>query len=59
MRFMRIIFGVIFVGLGLFMLVAVLRQGGANEGQAVIAPLGLMGAGAVAISSGSRKPKKW
>lgn len=59
MRFMRIVFGVIFVGLGVLMLVVVLRQGGANEGQAMIAPLGLMGAGALSISSGGRKPKKW
>lgn len=57
MRFMRVAFGVLFVGLGFLMLVAVLRQGGANEGQAMLGPLGLMGAGALSISSGrKRKP---
>ena len=59
MKLIQVIFGVIFVGLGLFMLVVVLRQGGANEGQAMLGPLGLMGAGALSIASGRRKPKKW
>ncbi len=59
MKAMRIVFGVVFVGLGLFMLVVVLRQGGANEGQAMLGPLGLMGAGALSIASGRRKEKKW
>ena len=56
MRVMRIAFGALFVGAGLLMLIVVLRQGGMNEGQAMIGPLALMGAGAVAISS-SRKRK--
>ena len=56
MRFMRMAFGALFVGAGLLMLVVVLRQGGLNEGQAMIGPLALMGAGALAISS-SRKRK--
>ena len=57
MRVMRIGLGALFVIAGLMMLVLVLRQGGANEGQAMISPLALMGAGAVAVSSGrKRKP---
>ena len=56
MRFMRTAFGALFVAGGLLMLVVVLRQGGLNEGQAMIGPLALMGAGALAISS-SRKRK--
>lgn len=56
MRVMRITFGALFVAAGLLMLIVVVRQGGMNESQAVIGPLALMGAGAVAISS-SRKRK--
>jgi hypothetical protein len=57
MRVMRMAFGAIFVVLGLLMLFVVLRQGGMNEGQAMMGPLALMGAGALAISSGrKRKP---
>jgi hypothetical protein len=57
MRVVRMAFGAIFVGAGLLMLVVVLRQGGMNEGQAMMGPLALMGAGALAISSGrKRKP---
>lgn len=55
-RFMRIAFGALFVAAGLLMLVVVLRQGGMNEGQAMMGPLALVGAGALAISS-SRKRK--
>jgi hypothetical protein len=57
MRFMRILFGALFVGAGLLMLIVVLRQGGMNEGQAMVGPLALMGAGALSISSArKRKP---
>lgn len=57
MRFVRIVFGVLFVVAGLMALVVVLRQGGSNEGQAMIGPLALMGAGALSISSvRKRKP---
>jgi hypothetical protein len=57
MRAMRAVFGAVFVALGLVMLVVVLRQGGSNEGQAMMGPLALMGAGALSISSArKRKP---
>ena len=56
MRVMRAVLGAVFVVIGLLMLVVVLRTGGMNEGQAMIGPLALMGAGALAISS-SRKRK--
>lgn len=57
MRIMRIVFGALFVGAGLLMLVVVLRQGGADAGRAVMGPLGLIGAGALSISSArKRKP---
>jgi hypothetical protein len=57
MRFVRMALGALFVAAGLLMLVVVLRTGGMNESQAMIGPLALMGAGAVAISSGrKRKP---
>ena len=57
MRVMRVALGAIFVIVGLLMLVVVLRTGGMNEGQAMMGPLALMGAGALAISSGrKRKP---
>ncbi|HYD86560.1 MAG TPA: hypothetical protein VEA80_03730 [Vitreimonas sp.] len=53
---MRVAFGALFVLLGLAMLVVVLRRGGPDASQAMIGPLALMGAGALAISS-SRKRK--
>ena len=57
MRLFRIVFGVLFVALGLLMLVVALRQGGPNVDQVVIGPLALMGAGALSISSArKRKP---
>jgi len=56
MRLMRVAFGALFVLLGLAMLVVVLRRGGPDASQAMIGPLALMGAGALAISS-SRKRK--
>jgi hypothetical protein len=57
MRIVRMAFGALFVAAGLLTLVVVLRTGGMNEGQAMVGPLALMGAGAVAISSGrKRKP---
>ncbi len=58
MKTLRIVVGAVFVLIGVAMLVAVLRQG-ANSPQAIIAPLALMGAGALAISSARRKPKQW
>jgi len=57
MRVIRIAFGALFVIAGLLGFIIVLRQGGMNEGQAMIGPLALMGAGALAISSArKRKP---
>jgi hypothetical protein len=55
MRFVRIAFGAFFVVAGLMMLVVVLRSPGVNEGQAMMGPLALMGAGALAISSGAKR----
>jgi hypothetical protein len=57
----QIAFGALFVGLGALMLFLMIRDG-ANDGgtgQALLAPLGLMSAGALAIASARRKPKKW
>ncbi|MEZ6022481.1 MAG: hypothetical protein R3C16_03475 [Hyphomonadaceae bacterium] len=54
--------GAFFVLLGCVMLIAILRSGdtsGAMPGQALLAPLGLIGAGALAITSARRPPKKW
>lgn len=55
MRLFRILFGILFVGLGLLMLVVVLRQGGPTVDQAMIGPLALMGAGALSISSARKR----
>jgi hypothetical protein len=56
---LQILFGAIFVILGAALLVLALRDRGASAGEAMIGPLALMGAGALAISSARRKPKKW
>lgn len=61
MKAVQFVFGVVFIVLGLAMLFLIFRDG-ANDGgtgQAWLAPLGLMGAGALAISHARRKPKKW
>lgn len=63
MKFLQIAFGLIIVGLGVMMLVIVLRggadaSGGANAGQAIIAPLSLIGVGALAISAARKKKKR-
>jgi hypothetical protein len=54
-------FGVLFIVLGGMMLLLVLRDGGngGNAGQAALAPLGLISAGALAIAAARRKPKQW
>ncbi len=54
-------FGALFIGLGLLMLVVIVRDGGADggSGQAALLPLGLIGAGAMSISRARRPPKKW
>lgn len=60
MKFVRIGFGAVMIALGLAMLVMVFRSDtGGDRGQAIIAPLGLMGAGALAISAARKPPKKW
>lgn len=61
MKIIQIGFGVVIVVLGLMMLVVVLRDGGndGGTGQAVVAPLGLIGAGALAISAARKQKKKW
>ncbi len=58
---LQIGFGALFVVLGALMLFLVLRDGGndGGTGQAALAPLGLISAGALAIASARRKPKKW
>lgn len=54
-------FGVLFIALGLLMLFVILRDGGndGGTGQAMLLPLGLIGAGAMSISNARRKPKQW
>ena len=59
---LQIGFGAFFIVLGVMMLVLVLRGGSGNSGvpgQAALAPLGLISAGALAIAAARRKPKKW
>ena len=59
-KFLAIGFGALMVGIGVLMLVATFRaDAGVDRGEAIIAPLGLIGAGAVAISSSRKPPKKW
>ncbi|WP_395645750.1 hypothetical protein [Terricaulis sp.] len=59
MKFFQIAIGAVIVLLGAMMLFVVLRDGGhdGGTGQAIMAPLGLIGAGALAISA-ARKRKK-
>lgn len=59
MKFFQIAFGAVIVVLGLMMLWVVLRDGGhdGGSGQAIMAPLALVGAGAFAISA-ARKRKR-
>lgn len=60
MKMLQIVFGAVFVALGAVMLLLVFRDAPAAEaGQAAIGPLALVGAGALAISTARRKPKKW
>jgi len=61
LKVLQVIFGVLFIGAGLMMLWVILRDGGndGGTGQAWLAPLGLIGAGALSISHARRKPKKW
>lgn len=58
---LQIAFGAIFVIVGIVMLIVIVRDGGQDggTGQAALAPLGLMAAGALAISHARRPPKKW
>lgn len=58
MKILQFVFGALFIALGLAMLVLALREGG-GDGQAWLAPLGLIGAGVLAISHARRKPRKW
>ena len=57
----QIAFGAVFIVLGAMMLFLVIRDGGndGGTGQAALAPLGLISAGALAIANARRKPKKW
>ena len=60
MKFLRIGFGVLMIALGVMMLVVVIRSdSNGDRTQAIIAPLGLVGAGALAISAARKPPKKW
>jgi hypothetical protein len=62
MKVVQLVLGAAFIALGLVMLFLVFRDGGGaagNSGQAWLAPLGLIGAGALSISHARRKPKKW
>lgn len=61
MKFFQIAIGAVIVALGVMMLVVVLRDGGHDNGsgQALMAPLGLIGAGALAISAARKQKKKW
>jgi hypothetical protein len=54
-------FGALFIALGAVMLFVIFRDGGngGGTGQAALAPLGLISAGALAIANARRKPKKW
>jgi hypothetical protein len=60
-KLFQIGFGLLFIALGGLMLVMVIRNGAhdSGTGQAIIGPLALVGAGALAISVAQRKPKKW
>jgi hypothetical protein len=60
-RALQLIVGLVFVALGAAMLILLVRDGGGagGAGQAAIGPLALIGAGALAISTARRKPKKW
>lgn len=59
-KFFAIGFGALMVAIGLLMLVVMFKtDAGGDRGQAIIAPLGLIGAGALAISSSRKPPKKW
>ncbi|MDX2276443.1 MAG: hypothetical protein NW206_13415 [Hyphomonadaceae bacterium] len=60
MKLIRIGFGGLMIVLGVMMLVLVFRADTAGDrSQAMIGPLALMGAGALAISSARKPPKKW
>lgn len=60
MKALRIGFGALMVVLGVMMLVVVVRSDAPGDrSQAIIAPLALMGAGALAISAARKPPKKW
>ena len=59
MKFLQIAIGAVIVVLGLMMLFVVFRDGGndGGTGQAILGPLALIGAGALAISA-ARKRKR-
>jgi hypothetical protein len=59
MKIIQITLGVLFVGLGAAMLFLTFRDGSSAAGSSWLAPLGLIGAGALSISHARRKPKKW
>jgi hypothetical protein len=60
MKGVRIFFGAVMVVLGVMMLVVVVRgDAPGDRTQAIVAPLALMGAGALAISASRKPPKKW
>lgn len=61
MKVLQGVFGVVMIAVALLMLFVIIRDGGndGGTGQAMLLPLGLMSAGALAISHARRKPKKW
>lgn len=60
MKLVRTGFGALMIALGVLMLVVVVRgDNGVDRGQAIIAPLSLIGVGALAISASRKPPKKW
>jgi hypothetical protein len=61
LKVFQFVFGAVFIVLGAAMLFLVFRDGGhdGGTGQAWLAPLALIGAGALSISHARRKPKKW
>jgi hypothetical protein len=60
MKGVRIFFGAIMILLGVMMLVMIFRGDvPGDQSHAIVAPLALMGAGALAISSSRKPPKKW
>lgn len=59
-RILRIGFGALMIVLGVMMLVMAMRTDAPGDRtQAIIAPLAIIGVGALAISASRKPPKKW